>query len=284
MISSEALMESGLVSKSYRFVFPERSLRGRNGELLGKNVGGAIEFHDHRPYFMGDDVRHIDWLVYGRSNELVLKSYREEITPSTEIVADFSRSMGINSEKENLARALGLFLMNIFKTGSITPVLWKCGESPDKIQFDHQRILSEAPFNGRSTIMEMISNHYIRSRPNSMRIVISDFLFPFDPGVMLRRVSANAAGLLVIQVLSPEDTDPQINGGFLLEDCETSEEFSMRVTPEIVGAYQERVRNISSSLERTCRQLGAGFVLAEASKGLHEAARRLVIEGYLEPV
>jgi len=281
--NDEALKTEGL-SRSYRFIFPERSLRGKHGELLGKNVGGAVEFHDHRPYFLGDDIRHIDWLVYGRSGSFVLKSYREEVTPTTEIISDFSRSMGMDDAKERLSRMLTLFLVNVFRANSVTPVLWKCGTSPEKILFGHRETAAIEPYDGRASLMGLVEGHYIKSKPNSMRVIISDFLFPHKADVLLRRLSSRAAGLLVIQIVSREDTDPDAVGGFLLEDCETREEFSLRITQDIIDSYRQRINNISAALEKTSRQLGGGFIRVHASDGLEGTIRKLIREGYLAPV
>ena len=284
MAVQETVERARALSRHYRFVFPDRSLRGRQGELLGKNVGGAIEFHDHRPYFPGDDIRHVDWMVYGRTGDLVLKSYREEITPTTEIIADFSKSMGLDPLKEDLCRGLCMFLVEILNADSVLPVLWQCGTEPRKIRFDYHRAICEDPFEGRATLRDMVQRRGIRSKPNSMRVVISDFMFPHRPDMLLRRLSSNAAGMCVIQLAAEDEMNPGLRGGVLMKDCETGEELSMRINENTITRYRQKVEGISKGLEQTCRQAGAGFIRGETSQGLDGIIQQLVREGQIEPI
>ena len=280
----ETVEQARALSRHYRFVFPDRSLRGRQGELLGKNIGGAVEFHDHRPYFMGDDIRHIDWMVYGRTGELVLKSYREEITPATEIIADFSRSMALDPLKEELCRGLCMFFIEILNADSILPVLWQCGTEPRKIRFDYHRAVCEDPFEGRAALNDIVRSRGIRSKPNSMRIVISDFMFPHRPDILLRRLSSEAAGLCVIQLASENEMNPHIRGGVLMEDCETGEELSIKINERTVTRYKQKIKDISDGLERTSRQAGAWYIRGDTSQGLPKVIQFLLRQGQIKPI
>jgi uncharacterized protein (DUF58 family) len=53
------------------------------GERKSKRRGSSVEFADHRNYSVGDDLRHIDWNVYGRLDKLFLKLFLEEERSST---------------------------------------------------------------------------------------------------------------------------------------------------------------------------------------------------------
>ena len=50
---------------------------GLAGDALGKRAGSSLEFQEHREYQPGDDLRHLDWAAYGRSDRLVVKRFRE---------------------------------------------------------------------------------------------------------------------------------------------------------------------------------------------------------------
>src|SRR5207253_6925536 len=65
---------------------------GRSGELLGRGTGSSVEFQEYREYLPGDDVRHVDWAAYARSDALMVRLYRDEISPRTEVLLDGSRS------------------------------------------------------------------------------------------------------------------------------------------------------------------------------------------------
>src|SRR5512135_2986483 len=55
--------------------------------------GISVEFAQHRPYVQGDDTRHIDWKVYGKTDKIYLKQYQEETNLHLICVVDASESM-----------------------------------------------------------------------------------------------------------------------------------------------------------------------------------------------
>src|SRR5438128_199471 len=61
--------------------------------------GISVEFAQHRPYVQGDDIRHIDWKVFGRSDKIYLKQYQEETNLHLICVVDASESMGYGTVK-----------------------------------------------------------------------------------------------------------------------------------------------------------------------------------------
>ena len=94
----------------YQLGLPRIPVSGRSGELLGRGTGTSLEFQEYREYMPGDDIRHLDWAAYARSDHLMVRLFREEISPRMEIVLDVSRSMSTSPEKMLLARQIaGLF-------------------------------------------------------------------------------------------------------------------------------------------------------------------------------
>jgi len=59
--------------------------------------GVSVEFAEHRPYVPGDDLRHLDWKVYGRSDKLYIRQYHQETNLEIRLVLDVSGSMGYRS-------------------------------------------------------------------------------------------------------------------------------------------------------------------------------------------
>src|SRR5579871_5752032 len=59
--------------------------------------GISVEFAQHRPYVQGDDIRHVDWKVFGRSDKIYLKQYLEETNLHLILIVDASESMGFGS-------------------------------------------------------------------------------------------------------------------------------------------------------------------------------------------
>src|SRR5215813_3269381 len=59
--------------------------------------GISVEFAQHRPYVAGDDIRHVDWKVFGRSDKVYLKQYQEETNLHLLLIVDASESMGFGT-------------------------------------------------------------------------------------------------------------------------------------------------------------------------------------------
>src|SRR5262247_1012453 len=87
------------VAGAFRLAMPRTPVGGRLGERLGSGTGSSLEFQDYREYTPGDDLRHVDWSAYARSEVLTVRLYREEVAPRIDLVLDVSRSMGVTEQK-----------------------------------------------------------------------------------------------------------------------------------------------------------------------------------------
>ena len=82
------------------------SLRARmvvEGYILGLHKspyhGFSVEFAEHRAYGPGDEIRHIDWKLYGKTDRYYIKQFEEETNLRTHLIVDISRSMTYGSGK-----------------------------------------------------------------------------------------------------------------------------------------------------------------------------------------
>ena len=73
---------------TFRLALPRTPVGGRIGERLGSGTGSSLEFQDYRPYAPGDDLRHVDWAAYARSELIAVRLYREEVAPRIDLVVD----------------------------------------------------------------------------------------------------------------------------------------------------------------------------------------------------
>src|SRR5438093_8488717 len=89
------------VTAAFRLALPRAPIGGRLGERLGSGRGSSLQFQDYPPYAAGDDLRHVDWAAYARSEVLTVRLYREEVAPRVDIVIDTSRSVAVTEQKAN---------------------------------------------------------------------------------------------------------------------------------------------------------------------------------------
>ena len=73
------------------------------GSIIGKHRspyhGFSVEFAEHRSYGFGDEIRHIDWKLFGKTDRLYIKRYEEETNLSAHLILDISNSMLYGSKK-----------------------------------------------------------------------------------------------------------------------------------------------------------------------------------------
>src|SRR5579883_345318 len=125
----EYLSEGERAGQRYALGLPRQTPRGATGLALGQRAGSSLEFKDYREYQVGDDLRHIDWNAFARSDQLSVKLYREEITPHLDLVLDISRSMALEgTDKERATLGLTACLATAAANAEFGHTVWLLGE------------------------------------------------------------------------------------------------------------------------------------------------------------
>lgn len=269
---------------------------GRSGELLGRGTGSSLEFQEYREYQPGDDIRHLDWAAYARSDALMVRLYREEISPRAEILLDASRSMtsadptrefsGREPPKAWIAKQLAtMFALLAGELGGRPALIPLTDQTPlEPWPVESLDGLASLPMTGTRSLRDALDAHAIPLRRQTVRVVISDFLFPHDPDVLLRRLAAEASVLWVIQVLNSWEARPTAVGGRKLVDLETSSEANLQVLDKAIADYSARLLELQQGLARACRRVHASFAILVAERGLLElCANELCAAEILRP-
>ncbi len=261
---------------TYQLGLPRMPLAGSAGELLGRGTGSSLEFQEFREYLPGDDIRHLDWAAYARSDTLMVRLYREEISPRTEILLDASASMKTGEGlKPQLARQLtALFALLTGRVGGRCIILPVTDEQPvEPLGPDGLNFVAQMPFSGTAGMDELLARNAVPLKKQAVRIVISDFLFPHDPESLIRRLASGASALWIVQLLSDWEADPQPLGGRRLTDVETGSETDLIIDRPAIDAYAKRLKLLQSELIRNCRRVHARFVSLVAGRGLETLCR-----------
>ncbi len=264
----------------YQLGLPRMPVSGRSGELLGRGTGSSLEFQEYREYQIGDDIRHLDWAAYARTDAMMVRLYREEISPRMEILLDASRSMtsvdptGPLSESDSMkaqaARQLaGLFALLGGNLGGRPALIPITDHSPlEALPFESLDGLNTLRFDGSRTLREALDDHAIPLKRQTVRVVISDFLFPHDPDLLMRRLAGDASVLWILQVLNAWEAKPTTLGGRKLVDLETTEEANLQVVEKTIAEYSARLLTLQQELARACRRVHATFAILIAERGL----------------
>ena len=262
-----------------RLALPRTPLRGRAGERLGSGTGASLEFQDYRSYAPGDDLRHVDWAAYARTEMLAVRLYREEVAPRVDLALDVSRSMAVSAEKlRAYGELVGLLACASVASVADARVITRSSTPPEPLHLPEQieRFLS---CDATASVLEA---PHLPFRRRSVRVVISDFLFPHDPEALVSKLSRDSAWLALVQLTLPEEAEPAFEGGRRLVDVEGHGELELVIDDAAVRDYRARFSRLRLGLSQASRRAGATFAPVAAGASIREVARALAAAGMVE--
>ena len=248
-----------------------RSFLGyRQGAHISPRKGHGIEFSDYRQYELGDNPRHIDWNVYGRTDRFVIKRFQEEEALSFSVLLDSSLSMSVDYKWQR-ARDVALSLGYIALSQGDTVTSTVLGSSVTQ-KFSGKKQISvlaskipeqvvPAEVLKEEHFMQEVLRASAATRFPGICFLISDFLCDFSiiEKSLLALRKRNFI-IHVVQVLGNTDLKPAAvdETGFYI-DAETDEEVSFHWTAEDEKQYQRSLTTELAKLERYCQQTGVYF-------------------------
>ena len=268
------------VAGAFRLAMPRAPIGGRLGERLGAGTGSSLEFQEYRQYAPGDDLRHVDWAAYARSEVLAVRLYREEVAPRIDIVLDISRSMAVSAEKYQAYGELAALLSCVSTSAEANARVLTSAAEPLPIHRpeDIERLLE---CGAKHSALEM---PHVPFRRNSLRVVVSDFLFPHDSDALVGRLARGGAWLAIVQLTSREEAEPAVEGGRRLIDVEGHGELDLMIDERGVQGYRNRFNRLRLGLSVAARRSGAHFAHVVAGTPIRQVARALALAGVLEPL
>jgi uncharacterized protein (DUF58 family) len=259
-------------------VDPRRRRHGQ-GVRLGAGPGASLEFHDHRPYVPGDDPRHLDWGVYARSEQLVLRRHRQEVSPRVEVILDGSASMAIVPAKAALACAVAALVMTLAESDGARPTLWWCGQGASRLGRPGEwRAALRRVAAGGAAGLEARPTPALS--PGAERLIVSDGLCPGGGAAAVRALGAGAGRIALLQVLTREELAPRELGAVRLEDVEGGDA-DVVLDADTISAYRQRLSRHQAQWHAALAGRGSGCVTVCADDGFDAALRALVSAGVL---
>jgi uncharacterized protein (DUF58 family) len=267
------LSEGERVGQQYALRLPRQTPRGATGLALGQRAGSSLEFKDYRDYQIGDDLRHIDWNAYARSDQLSVKLYREEVTPHLDLVLDVSRSMALEgTAKERASLALAAFLATAAGNAGFGCTIWLMGDGFQMLPNGSSppSLWGEFKFSHRGNPAMVLTRGAPAWRPRGVRILLSDLLWVGEPLLALRTFTEGAAAAAVIQLLADADLHPPEEGALRLIDAETEQLREIHVDARIAQRYRDRLALHQQNWHQGCRGCGVSFTTVVAESLLRD--------------
>jgi uncharacterized protein (DUF58 family) len=259
-----ALAEGAALGAGFRLALGARQRGGRAGARLGLGLGSSLEFEEYREYQPGDDLRQLDWGVYARTDRLVLRTQREEVSPRLDLLVDVSRSMGASAAKPPGTWKLAAALATAAAAGGLDVLAWRLGVESMPLapagalpHVWHPLALDAACGPERSLLGGL------PLRNGGARLLLSDLLFPADPEALLRPLVAGGSAVAVVRLASEEETARAAGGEVRLRDAESGERLDLVLDAETRAAFARARQTHLGRWAAACRRHGVD--LAEVS-------------------
>ena len=250
------------------------------------DFGFSQEFAEYRAYTPGDDLRHIDWNVYARTERLYLKRFRGETNSMLTILLDASNSMQFGSHRVNkmdYARylAASLFYLAIHGQRDAAGLITFDDEirnyiRPSTRQGQLHRLLAAlegAEARARTDFAKPMRYFMEFLKRRGIVLIVSDFWEA--PESIIRSIEPlrfHGNEVVLFHVLDPEDVRPALTGPAILVDMETQAQ--LEVTPDYSRKeYREKIDAHLADLRDRTQAAGMGYYLLMTDRPLDDALR-----------
>jgi uncharacterized protein (DUF58 family) len=228
-------------------------------------VGFSVEFASHREYLPGDDLRHLNWKVFGRQDKLYVKQYDAETNLDLHLLVDWSGSMTTRSvrlSKQRYAACLAAALahlalkqhdavgLTLFAGGVLEHL--KPRAKPNQLD-EVLHSLTGIPLAARADSVKVLHEVAELMPRRGLVVLISDLFY--DPAEVLAGLDHfrfQGHDVLVFQVLDPLERWLPVEGSVRFHDLETGEEL-VTEADAIRPAYEAAVGRWLEELEQGCR-------------------------------
>ncbi|HEX5195349.1 MAG TPA: DUF58 domain-containing protein [Solirubrobacteraceae bacterium] len=254
------------------------SLDAIEAGLTGQREGPArtaagLEFAEHRRYTPGDDLRRIDWNVYGRLRELLVKTAPSESRIWLSEMIDASRSMDAGEpNKLWYARRLAALLgtVALLRSDSVQVHVLADGGSIAGGRLDAARMVSvlareitELPAGTETELARSVARSRAVGERTELGVLISDCLVgAADLEAALAQLAKTARAAVLVHVLDPAEGEAGPTGGVELTDRETGERLRTLVTDQLRVRLAERYQQFRARVQDACVQASAHYVAA----------------------
>jgi len=251
--------------------------------------GFSAEFAELRAYQPGDDIRYIDWRMYGRSDRFYVKQFEEETNLRANLLVDVSASMGFSSRPDALPSKLW-YAKHL--AAALSLILLRQGDRVGLAAFDDAVRLRLRPRGGRGRWHEVVKKLGIlepgggteprqalrslahRLRRRSLVILLSDLLVDPEPTrTALRFLRHRGHEVLVFHLLDPGERELPPSGDGRFYDPETDEEIEVAVA-DLRTEYRNAVAEALAEWERSLRPHGIDYEVLETDQPLSRALRK----------
>lgn len=240
------------------------------GERRSKRKGQSVEFADYRNYVVGDDLRFLDWNIYGRLEKLFIKLFFEEEDLHVSILLDCSKSMDFGDPVKALYAkrvAAALAYIGLVNYNRVTLCGYSDRFGPEQAGVRGRHLISkvldylvnlEPAGAGRMTAA--CRQFAIRHPQRGIVVMLSDFLDKGGYEEGLRYLLGRHYDLYAIQLLSPQEIQPDLAGDLRLRDVEDNDVAEVTISRALLNRYKQNLNAYCGQLQEYCSRRGITYL------------------------
>jgi uncharacterized protein (DUF58 family) len=247
--------------------------------------GFSVEFAEHREYVPGDDLRYVDWKVYGKRDRYYLKQYEEETNFTCHLLLDTSESMLYRSEKapvskleyaQYLAAALAYLILRQQDAAGLATYdtqvthFVRASSQPSHLkQLCH--IMEQSPARGETAMGPIFHDLAERIKKRGLVIILSDLFDDVEPMLLgLKHFRHRRHDVSVLQIIDPAEQDFPFEDPTLFKGLEGLAE-QMTEPRSLRKAYRQEFEGFLQQLKRGLRDLHMDYRLLRTDMPLDVA-------------
>jgi len=282
---------------SARFLDPRGLTRIGNLEILARTVvdgflngihkapylGLSMDFAQHRPYVPGDDIRHLDWRLFARTDRYYIKQYEAETNTDLIAMVDVSDSMDWTSDDErptklDYARFLAASLLHLSRrqrdrVGCITfddDVIENVPPAGRNLELSLMALERSRP-RGPGNLKTAVYKAMAGLRKRGMFLLVSDFYEDVDDVVAaIRYLTARKQDVIVFHLLDPGERELPAGDAVSFEDAETGEQVPV-IPSKLREGYANVIGDHVDALRRALVREQVDYVPVDTSTPLDHA-------------
>ncbi len=281
-----------MAKSAYQYFEPDRVAKLKNLNIMVRQAvegfitglhrsphkGFSVEFSEHREYTAGDDLRHLDWVAWGRTDRYYIKQYEQETNLRAYILLDVSNSMNYRYTGELTKHAYGCFL-----AGCLSYLMCRQQDTVGMIAFDED-VRFHLPPGSTPAHLDQVFKHMEKTKPGKktaiaetfhklaatiakrgLIIIISD-LYDDQSEILkaLQHFVYKRHQIMLFHLMDPAELEFPFKKILSFVDMETDER--LQVDPRYVrDAYIQEVNAFTERYRKECRDRSIDYILTPTS-------------------
>ncbi|MBD7907283.1 DUF58 domain-containing protein [Sporosarcina gallistercoris] len=266
---------SSLTARLGRLSFVQHGgrLGHHKGSHVSKKTGSSLEFSDFKEYHPGDDIRHIDWNVYARTDSYFIKQFLDEQEMRVHILLDTSKSMDFEDKwkfAQQIAIGLGQIALKNGDTVSISRMF--SGKKQSFTRKGARQAGSWTTYISRfeqpSETTGLLEGIHAVPKGTTLLFVVTDALEPNENlDKLFKQLSTRYRDVRVVAIRSKTELSPSYQGDIRFIDSESERISEVTMMPSVETAYQLQQKKHQLLMMESAAKYGIGVLMTTPQTG-----------------